>query len=103
MSLLNVAVSTVYSGCPTADDIHDDAVVPPAAVIFDFNNVPAFAVIHTVLAVLLLLSAFIPAAACVPAVVSGHDIAVILAVARFWRYCCCFLRHCYCSHQNCGR
>ncbi len=67
MSLLNVAVfSTVYSGSPTADGIHDDAVVPAAVVIFDFNSIPAFAVHHTVLAVLLLLSAFIPAVVCVP-------------------------------------
>jgi hypothetical protein len=57
VSLGNVAVfSTVYSGGPTADDIHDDAVVPAAAaVITDFNSIPAFAVIHTVLAVLLSL------------------------------------------------
>ncbi len=104
MSLLNVAVfSTVYSGGPTADDIHDDAVVPAAVVIFDFNSIPGFAVNHTVLAVLLLLSAFIPAVACVPAVVSCHDIAVILAVACCWRYCCCLQLYCYCSHPNCGR
>ncbi len=57
VSLLIVAVfSTVYSGGPTADDIHDDAVVPAAAVISDFNSIPAFDGIHTVLAVLLLLS-----------------------------------------------
>jgi hypothetical protein len=32
--MLNVAgFSTVYSGGPTADDFHDDAVVPAAAVI----------------------------------------------------------------------
>jgi hypothetical protein len=56
VSQLNVVVfSTVFSGCPTADDIHDDAVVPAAAVISDFNSIPAFAVIHTVLAVLLSL------------------------------------------------
>jgi hypothetical protein len=57
VSLLNVAVfSTVYSGGPTADGIHDDAVVPAAAVISDFNCIPALAVIHTVLAVPLSLS-----------------------------------------------
>ncbi len=56
VSLLNVAgFSTVYSGGPTADDIHDDAVVPVAAVISDFNIIPAVAGIHTVLAVLLSL------------------------------------------------
>ncbi len=56
MSLLNVAVfSTVYSSCPTADDIHDDAIVPAAAAISDFNSIPTFAGIHTVLAVLLWL------------------------------------------------
>ncbi len=55
MSLLNVVVfSTVYSGGLTSDDIHDDAVVPAAAVISDFNS--AFAGIHIVLAVLLLLA-----------------------------------------------
>ncbi len=57
MSLLNVAgFSSVYSGGPSADDIHDDAVVPAAAGISDFNSISAFAVIHTVLAVLLSLS-----------------------------------------------
>jgi hypothetical protein len=76
VSLLNVAVfSTVYSGGPTADDIHDDAVVPAAVVIFDFNSIPAFAVNHTVLAVLLLISTFIPAVACVPC-------------CELSRYCC---------------
>ena len=51
MALLNVAVfSTVYSSGPTADDI------PAAAVISDFNSIPAFAGIHTVLAVLLSFS-----------------------------------------------
>ncbi len=50
--LLNIAVfSTVYSGGPTADDIRDDAGVPAAAVISDFN----LAGIYTVLAVLLSL------------------------------------------------
>ncbi len=45
VSLLNVAVFyTVYFGGSTADDIHDDAVVP------------APAVIHTVMAVLLSIS-----------------------------------------------
>jgi hypothetical protein len=54
---LNVAVfSTDYSGSPTADDIHDDAFVPAAAAIYDFNSIPAFAGIHTVLVVLLSLS-----------------------------------------------
>ncbi len=32
---------------------------------------------------------FIPAVACVPAVVTGHDIVVIVNVAFCWRYCCC--------------
>jgi hypothetical protein len=60
VSLLNVVVfSTVYSVSPTADDIHDDAIVPAAAVISDFNSIPAFAGIHTVLAVLLLLSSLL--------------------------------------------
>ncbi len=40
--------------------------------------------------------AFIPAVACVPAVVSGHDIDVILNVACCWR-CLCRL------HPDCGR
>jgi hypothetical protein len=53
VSLLNVAVFfTVYSGGPTADDIHDDAVVPAAAGISNLNSIPTFAAIHTVLAVL---------------------------------------------------
>jgi hypothetical protein len=57
VSLLNVAgFSTVCSGGPTADDIHDDAVVLPAVAISDFYSILAFAVIHTVLAVMLLLS-----------------------------------------------
>ncbi len=52
MSLLNVAgLSTICSGGPTADDLHD-----AVAVISDFNSTSAFAVIHTVLAVLLSLS-----------------------------------------------
>jgi hypothetical protein len=56
VSLLNVALfSIVYYGGPIDDDIHDDAVVP-ATVIFDFNSIPAFAGIHTVLAALLSLS-----------------------------------------------
>jgi hypothetical protein len=60
VSLLNVAVfSTVYSGGPIADDIHDDAVVPAAAVNSDFNSIPAFAVIHTVSLSFLLLFAFL--------------------------------------------
>jgi hypothetical protein len=54
VSLLNVAVfSTVYS---TADDIHDDTIVPAAAAISDFNSIPTFAGVHTVLAVLLWLT-----------------------------------------------
>jgi hypothetical protein len=36
--------------------IHDDATAPSAAVISDFKSIPAFAGIHTVLAVLLSLS-----------------------------------------------
>ncbi len=56
MPLLNVVVfSTGYSIGPTADDLHDDAIVPAAAAISDFNSIPAFAGIHTVLAVLLSL------------------------------------------------
>ena len=52
MSLLNVAVfATAYSGSPAAYDI-DHAIVPAAAVISDFNSIPAFTVIRTVLAVL---------------------------------------------------
>jgi hypothetical protein len=47
-----VVFSTVYSSVPTADDIHDDAIVPAAAAISDFNSIPAFAGIPTVLAVL---------------------------------------------------
>jgi hypothetical protein len=76
VSLLNVAVfSTVYSGGPTADDFHDDAIVLAAAVISDLT------------AFLLLLAsilggdtvvAFIPAVACVPAVISGHDTLLLL-------------------------
>jgi hypothetical protein len=57
VSLLNVVVfSTVYSSSPTPDDIHDNAIFPAAAVISDFNSIPAFAGIHTVLAALLLHS-----------------------------------------------
>ncbi len=56
MSLLNVVIfSTVSSSGQTADDIHDDANVPAAAAISDGSSIPAFAGIHTVLAVLLLL------------------------------------------------
>ena len=44
--------------------------------------------------------ALIPA--CVPAVVSSHDIAIILNGACCWRYCCC-LCHCCCLHPDCGR
>ncbi len=40
-----------------------------------FARIPAFDSVHTVFAVLLLQ--FYPAVACVPAVVSGHDIAVV--------------------------
>ncbi len=96
MSLLNVAAvfSTVYSSGPT-----NDAIVPAAAdAISDFNSIPAFAGIHTVLGVLLLFIFLL--FACIPTVVSGHAIAVILAVACCWRYCCC-LRHCCCLHPNC--
>jgi hypothetical protein len=57
VSLLNVALfSIVYSGGPTADNIHDDAVVLAAAAISEFNSIPAFAGINTVLAALLSLS-----------------------------------------------
>jgi hypothetical protein len=59
VSLINVAVfSSVYSGSPTADDIHDEAVVP-ASVISDFNSIADFAVIHTVFGVLLSLSSLL--------------------------------------------
>jgi hypothetical protein len=54
VSLLNVAV--FFSRGPTADDIHDDAVVPANAVISNFNSIPALAVVT-----------FNPAVACVPA------------------------------------
>ncbi len=82
MSLLNVAVFStvadvpiVCSGGSIANDIHDVPTVPAAAVIFDFNSVPAvvglpacycqlqyfckhpaFSGVHIGLAVLLLLS-----------------------------------------------
>jgi hypothetical protein len=57
VSLLNVAVfSTVYSGGPTGDDIHDDAIVPAAAAISDFNSIPVFPGIHSLMRVLLSLS-----------------------------------------------
>jgi hypothetical protein len=57
VSLLNIVVfSTVYSGGPTTDDIHDDAIVLAVAAISDFNNIPYFAGIHTVLAAMLSLS-----------------------------------------------
>jgi hypothetical protein len=60
VSLLNVAVfSSVYSGSHTADDIHDNVVVHTAAVISDFNSIPAFAGIHTVLLSFLLLLAIL--------------------------------------------
>jgi hypothetical protein len=36
-----------------SDDIHDNAIFPAVAVISDFNSIPAFAGIHTVLVVLL--------------------------------------------------
>jgi hypothetical protein len=56
VSLLNVVVfSTVYSSSPTADAIHYGAITPAAAAICDFNRIPAFAGIHTVLVVLLSL------------------------------------------------
>ena len=45
----------------------------------DFASIPAFDGVHTVLAVLLLLS-FLLLLNCVPAIVSGLDIAVILNV-----------------------
>jgi len=55
VSLLNVAVfATAYSGGPAAYDILDDVIVPAAAVISEFNSIPAFAVIRSVLAVLCL-------------------------------------------------
>ncbi len=46
--------------------------------------------------------AFIPDVACAPAVVSGHDIAVILNFDCCWRYCCC-LCHSYFLHPDYGR
>jgi hypothetical protein len=52
VSLLNAVVFTGYSSSPTAEDIHDDAIVPSAVTISDFNSIPAFAGIHTMLAVL---------------------------------------------------
>jgi hypothetical protein len=48
--------SFLCSGGSTADHIHYDAIVPAAAVISDFNRIPAFAGILIVLRVLLLLS-----------------------------------------------
>ncbi len=45
---------------------------------------------------------FIPVVAFVPAVVSSHDIAVILNAACCWRYGCC-LCHCCCWLPDCGR
>ncbi len=44
----------------------------------------------------------VPAVAFFPAVVSCHDIAVILNVACCWRYCCCLCHSC-CLHPDCGR
>ncbi len=61
-----------------------------------FASIPAFDGVHTVLAV------GITDIACVPAVVSGHNIAIILNVACCWRYCCC-LCHCCCLYPDCGR
>jgi hypothetical protein len=52
------------------------------------------------LAVLLLLSFLL--FACVPAVVSGHDIDVILAVACCWRYCCCLVTAVACIQTVAG-
>jgi hypothetical protein len=84
VSLLNVTVfSTVYSGGPTADDIHDDAVIPAAAVISEQHS--CFCCHPTCVGGPVV--AFIPAVAGVPAVVSGYDIAVIQAVDCCWRYC----------------
>jgi hypothetical protein len=34
--------SLLNFGTPTADDIHDDALVPAAAITSDFNSIPAF-------------------------------------------------------------
>ncbi len=99
MSLLNVVIfSAVNSSGPSVDDIHDDAIVPAAAAISDFNSISAF------VGILCWRSCcrFIPDVACIPAVVSSHDIAVILAVACCLCYCCC-LRHCCCLHPNCDR
>ncbi len=50
--------TSVYSGGPTADYIHDDVIFPGAAAISDFNSIPAFAGIYTVLGVPVV--AFIP-------------------------------------------
>jgi hypothetical protein len=66
VSLLNVAVfSTVYSGDPIADDLHDDAIVSAAEVISDFNSIPAFC--WHPYCVGGPVVALIPAVACVPA------------------------------------
>jgi len=62
--LLFAVFSSFCSFGPTADDIHDDAVFPAAAVISDFNSIPAFADIHTVFAVLLLLSFLLLLCSC---------------------------------------
>ncbi len=77
MSLLNVAgFSTVCSSGPTADNIHDNAVVSAAAVISDFKKHFCFCCYPYCVGGNVVT--FIPAVACVPAVVSSHDISVIL-------------------------
>jgi hypothetical protein len=67
-----------------------------------FARIPAFDGVQAVLVHGGPVVAFIPAVACIPAVVRGHDIAVILNVACCWRYCC-GLCHCCCLHPDCGR
>jgi hypothetical protein len=43
MLLSSLLYCTVYFSGPTADDIHDNAFVPAAAVICNFNSILAFA------------------------------------------------------------
>ncbi len=91
-SLLSILAGTV-------NDIHDDAIVPAAAVISGFNSIPALAGIHPVL----------------PSCCRFHSCCCLCycCCERSWycchpccclllRYCCC-LCHCRCLHPNWGR
>jgi hypothetical protein len=82
---MSVMILLSLQFCCLMCDIKDDAVVPAAAAISDPYCVGCPVV------------TFIPAVACVPAVVSSHDIAVILAVD------CCLRGHCCYLHPNCDR